>query len=1221
MNDFKFAFRQLLKNPGFTAVAVLTLALGIGANTAMFSFVNAILLRPLPYQEPDRLVMVFENHVTNEWFKLGIDAPMLEEWRRQNTVFQALGAVRSYGDFTLTGKGQAAAIKGSALSANIFSILGIQPLLGRDFLAEEETHGKHRVVLLSHELWQRRFGGDSSIIGQSLTLGRELHTVVGVMPPGTVSPDGVRELWTALAFTPEELLQTDSHNYSVYARLKPGVTLEQARGEMNAVARRRAAADPRKRGWGAEVHPLHEIIVGNSRRLLLVLLGSVGLVLVIGCANIASLLLARSASRAREFAIRSALGAGRAALIRQLLTESCVLAAIGGVLGIFLARFGLNALVRFSPPDLPRMIEGIPLDGATLAFTVLITLATGIMFGLMPALHASNPALSSALAETARGGSAGPRRQLTRAALVVGEVALSLVLLIGAVLTIRSFGKLLTQNLGFVPEHLVTMLVSLPDQSYPGQAERSRLFDALLTAVRTIHGVDSAGYAFGAPLTQINSRVGVVNREAPPPAPGESVRAGYAQVSPGYFAVLKTPLVQGRDFTESDTTNTTPVVIVDETFARNLNLGDRVIGRHIDVGDGTQNAEIVGVVKDIKRTGMADALRGEMYRPYRQTCWGVLTLVVRTPRDPVELTRAIRSELDRLDKDLPLQNLRTMTQLVAANIAQRRLSAQLLGGFAASALLLSALGLYGVLSGFTAVAVLTLALGIGANTALFSIINAVLLRPLPYPESERLVWVGETRADLPFSSGHPGAVSYQNFVDWRAQQTVFESIGAYQPAGGSPGAFLIGDEPVRMEIQRMSADAFAALKVTPAMGRVFYNDEDRPGGAPSVVLSHRTWQEHFGGSPAVVGQTVTMNGVVHNILGVMPPGFSFPYQSVEAWLPLGALPVPRRVAHDFGTIARLKPGVTLEQARAEMATLAAGLEQAYPEDNQGWKARVEPLVNVVIRDVGRPLWTLFGAVGMVLLIACANVANLLLARASARRQEMGVRVALGASRGRIVRQLLGESLLLSFIGTGLGLLLAKGGLDVFIALAGNAIPRATEIRLDGSVLRFAAALAGLTGIVFGLAPAWTGSGTAVHETLKAAGGRGGTGERGRMRQGLIVAEVALTLLLLTGAGLLRRSFQRLQSVNQGFSGERVLSFDVALPGVKYRTAQVQDQFFERLIEKLRVLQGVEEVGLTSRLPLKKKGGNVFSYSVEGQAKPPGRLLDLMERIVASPSIR
>ncbi len=519
--------------------------------------------------------------------------------------------------------------------------------------------------------------------------------------------------------------------------------------------------------------------------------------------------------------------------------------------------------------------------------------------------------------------------------------------------------------------------------------------------------------------------------------------------------------------------------------------------------------------------------------------------------------------------------------------------------------------------GFAAVVILLLAIGIGANTALFTIIHAVLLRPLPYPESDRLVWVGDTRADLPFSTANPGAVSYANFEDLRMQHTVFESIGAYQPVGGSPGAFLIGDEPVRMEIQRMSADAFGALKVVPVLGRVYTNQEDRIGGTPSVVFSYHIWQERFGGA-SIVGQSVNMNGVMHTILGVMPPGFSFPYKGVEAWLPLGSIPVLPRFFHNLGAIARLRPGVTLDQARAEIATIAARLEQEYPDANKGWKGRVEPMINVVVGDAARPLWILFGAVGLVLLIACSNVANILLARASARQHEMGVRAVLGASRRRIVRQLLAESLLFSFIGGALALLLARAGLAAFVGLAGSAIPRSGEIRLDASVMAFTVALATLIGIVFGLAPAWMSSRATLHQSLQASGGRGGTGERGRARQGLIVAEVALTLLLLTAAGLLLRSFHRLQTVNQGFSGEHVLSFDVTLPGVKYRTSQVRSQLFERLIENLRTVPGVEDVGMTSRLPLKPKSGHVFSYSIEGQTKPLGSAPDSMEYMAASP---
>jgi len=419
-----------------------------------------------------------------------------------------------------------------------------------------------------------------------------------------------------------------------------------------------------------------------------------------------------------------------------------------------------------------------------------------------------------------------------------------------------------------------------------------------------------------------------------------------------------------------------------------------------------------------------------------------------------------------------------------------------------------------------------------------------------------------------------------------------------------------------MEIQRMSADAFAALEVSPIVGRVFNNEEDRRGGNPSVVLSHRAWQECFAGRP-VVGQPVMMNGVVHTILGVMPPGFSFPYKDIEAWLPLGSIPVPPRVAHDLAGVARLKPGVSLDQARAEMATIAAGLAQADPDANKDWKGRVEPMMNVVVGDVGPRLWLLFGAVSIVLLIACANVANLLLARASARQAEMTLRAALGASRGRIVRQLLMEALLLSILGAGLGLLLTKAGLIAFLALAGNSIPRAHEVRLDAVVLAFAVGLAGFTGIAFGLAPAWLSREAAMPQSFQVASGRS-SDRNGRFGQGLIVAEVALTFVLLIAAGLVLRSFQRLQSVEQGFNTEHVLSFDLAIPGVKYRTRDLQSGFFETLIDKLRVLPGVEQVGFTSRLPLTHNSGQVVPYSCEGRPGQTDKPLDSMEAQIVSP---
>jgi len=697
MQDLKFALRQLLKSPGFTAVAVLTLALGIGATTAIFSIVNAILLRPLPFQDPDRLVMVFENHLGNGFRKGRVGPPMIEEWRKQSTVFEGLAGWGGE-TLTLTGRGTPETLSGARFSANIFSLLGVKPALGRDFLPEEEIYGKHFVVLLSHELWQTRFGSDPAVVGQSLLLDGEPHTVIGVMPPRTMFPERDTQFWTPLAFSPDKLKQRHAHGYLVYGRLKPGVSLEQANNEMAVISKRLEAASSENEGWGAEVHPLHEIVVGDSRRILLVLLGSVGLVLLIACANIANLVLARSLARSREFAVRAALGAGRGQMIRQLLTENLMLAAVGGLGGTLLAFAGLRFLGGFALPALPRVAEGIPLDARTLGFTGVATLFTGLVCGLLPSLQFSNAKLSRDLNDSSRGSSAGRVRQRLRSGLVVSEVALSVILLTAAGLLLQSFSRLLAQPLGFRPEQVVSMKITLPDKTYPEQDDRVRFFDRVLSQVRSLPGVQEAALVLGLPLSGDTTGMAVWIPEAPPRQPGEAVAAGYAQVSPGYFRTLNIPLLQGRDFTEQDGPGSTPALIVDETFVRNFHLGTDVLGRRIRIGDRLDQGEIIGVVKDIKRTGMADTFRGEVYRASRQICWGNMTLVVRSQRESGELTRAIRGELDRIDRDVPIQGLTTLTQLVETSVAPRRLSTELLGGFAGVALLLAALGLYGVLA-------------------------------------------------------------------------------------------------------------------------------------------------------------------------------------------------------------------------------------------------------------------------------------------------------------------------------------------------------------------------------------------------------------------------------------------------------------------------------------------------------------------------------------------
>ncbi len=697
MNDIRFACRQLLKHPGFTAVAVLTLAIGIGANTAIFSFVNAVLLRSLPFKDPERLIMAFENNIEHDSHKDAVGAPVLGEWRSRSQSFEGLAACES-DDFILTGGGQPETLPGATLSANTFNLLGVKPLFGRDFLPEEETFGNHHVAILSHELWARRFGGDIRVVGQSITLNSESCEIIGVMPPHTFFPDGDVQIWMPLAFSPGQLSQRHNHHYSVYGRLKPGVSLAQANADMAIVASGMAEADPQNKGWGAEVYPLQEIMVGDSRSILLVLLGSVGLVLLVACANIANLLLARAASRSREFAIRSALGAGRREIIRQLLVENLALATVGGLGGLVLGQAALRLLVHLSPPNLPRLWEGVPVDGTTLAFTVGITLLTGLVFGLAPALQTAKATLTRELNDSSRGSSGDRHRRRVRAALVVSEMAVSLVLLIGAGLMIRSFERLLSQPLGFVPEHVVTMNFALPGKSYPVNAVRARFFDQLLARSRTLPGIDSAALVWGLPLGQAKANLTVEVPGAPRPAPGESMSAGYSQISDGYFGAMGIPVLEGRDFFDSDKADGPPVVIVDETFVRNFKLGHKVVGKHISVGDGTTDAEIIGVVRDVKRLDIAQSPQGEMYRPFRQNCWGYMDLVLRTRRNPADVMRAVRAEVDDLDKNLPIQNSRAMTQLVASSVAERRLSVQLLGGFSGIALLLAAVGLYGVLA-------------------------------------------------------------------------------------------------------------------------------------------------------------------------------------------------------------------------------------------------------------------------------------------------------------------------------------------------------------------------------------------------------------------------------------------------------------------------------------------------------------------------------------------
>jgi putative ABC transport system permease protein len=513
--------------------------------------------------------------------------------------------------------------------------------------------------------------------------------------------------------------------------------------------------------------------------------------------------------------------------------------------------------------------------------------------------------------------------------------------------------------------------------------------------------------------------------------------------------------------------------------------------------------------------------------------------------------------------------------------------------------------------GVTFVVVLALALGIGANTAIFSVVNAVLLRPLPYDESDRLVFLSESSKTMAEIS-----VSYPNFSDWRNQNHVFESIGVYNRNSYN----LVGfDEPERILAAQASADLFTALRVQPAIGRVYTNEEDKPGGTPVVILSYGLWQRRFGGQSSIINQQVNFNNKSYTVIGVMPASFQYPSR-VEMWVPVGQLSGDvswqQRGNHPglYG-VARLKPGVTVAQARADMDIIAANLEKQYPNSNSGDGVIVQPLLDVFVSDIRQTLWVLFAAVGFVLLIACANIANLLLARATARQKEMAIRTALGAGRWRIVRQLLTESVLLSLIGAGLGLLISRWGIKLILYISPNAIPRSREIALDWRVLSFTIGVAFLTGILFGLVPASQAGAVDVNETLKETS-RSASG-RHWLRSSLVVVEVATTLVLLVGAGLMLRSFNRLQNVNPGFSYEHLTSFTVSLPQKKYASEEQRDQFFTNLLEGIRGLPGVEHTATASGLPLGNNGWQT-SFIVDGRPIPPRAQTPSMEACLVSP---
>jgi putative ABC transport system permease protein len=697
---------MLVRHPGFALVAILTLALGIGANTAIFSVVNAVLLRPLAYRNPEQLLLINHNYPKIN-LKASVSAFGYRHYREHVKSFESIAALTGW-PVNLTGGGEPERLAGMEVTANFFPLLGAESALGRVFTEGEDERGRDRVVVLSDAFWQRRFGGETGIVNQKIMLNGEGYTVVGIMPPSFQFGrefGQVVDLWKPIAFTPDQLSSNalTFEFLSVIARLKPGVTESQAQAEMDSIAaglRTQYLAGLDAGSWGLTLQPMRELVIGEIRTMLWILLGAVLCVLLVACANVANLLLARAASRQKEMALRAALGAGRARIIRQLLTESLLVALAGGALGLVIGYWGLKLLLGINEGRIPRAHE-IGLDFNVLGFTFVVAIATGLIFGIAPALAVSRGDLQETLKEGGRGAGTGVRRGL-RGALVIAEVAIALVLLAGAGLLIKSFARLQQVNPGFQPDGLLTMQISLPDFKYPEPARRDAFFRELIARTRALPGVEAAGAVSILPLSGSNSS-GSFQIEGRITPPGQmSPHGDRWSATADYFKTMKIPLVRGRYFEERDAAEAPGVAIIDETMAQKYWPGEDPVGRRISFEGGDNNRrwrEIVGIVGHVRHRGLEGESRVQYYIPHPQRASANMNLVVRASgSDPAALSGTVREAVRGLDRDLPVFRVRTMDQFVADSMAQRRFALLLFGIFAAVSLLLAAIGLYGVLA-------------------------------------------------------------------------------------------------------------------------------------------------------------------------------------------------------------------------------------------------------------------------------------------------------------------------------------------------------------------------------------------------------------------------------------------------------------------------------------------------------------------------------------------
>jgi predicted permease len=703
LKDIRYGVRGLWKRPGFTVVAVVTLALGIGANTAIFSVVNAVLLRPLQFRDPDRLVMIWED-ATFAGFPRNTPAPAnYFDWKNQTNSFEDMAATHEE-TFNLTGDGDPERVAAYSVSANFFPLLGVPPALGRTFVADEDRPGANKVAVLSHALWQTRYAGDPQIVNRDIQLDGAKYTVVGVMPAGFQFMENDVRLWVPLAMDAEEAANRGGHYLTVVGRLKQGVTLDQAQADLSAVMARVAKDHPNESfdgKLGAFALPMREQLTGDVRSSLLVLLVAVAFVLLIACANVAGLLLARAVARRREIALRIALGASRMRVVRQLLTESVLLSVAAGVIGSVLAYFSFAFLQKLIPAQM-ALLTSLNLDTRILAFTLLLSLVTGIVFGLVPALQSAKVDLNDALKQSTRVTSTGK----LRSALIVFEVALSIVLLVGAGLLIQTLFQLFNQYEVLKPEQVLTMRTVLPKTKYKDRSQRSAFYQQVLDRVEHLPGVVAAGYTTSVPLSWKGGTSGFYPEGTKDPVPGMAYDANHREVSANYLQSMNIALRQGRYLEQGDNENSIRVAVINETMARQYWPGQNPIGRRFKLGDPQDDLpwiQIVGVVADVRQMGLDEPVKAEMYFPFRQDdspWYAPRDLAIRTSGDTSSVVGSVRAIVHEVDPDQPISNVATMSDVLGTEAAQRRMGMIMLVAFAGLALLLASLGIYGVLAYF-----------------------------------------------------------------------------------------------------------------------------------------------------------------------------------------------------------------------------------------------------------------------------------------------------------------------------------------------------------------------------------------------------------------------------------------------------------------------------------------------------------------------------------------